>query len=969
VTWDDYDRKVGEETPLGHYALFTVDKCGRVTETRRYSSADVLLAAGNTFYDEVGRVWATDEWLDRDTDATIDSGEWLRTEVAMDDCGRVVLVTDPLSNDTTLTWDAVGRKVAQEDALGNQTQWVYDDDFRVPSEIDEVEQVPGGGTQTFVTEIVTDELHRVAERHVVDRLDSQNKHVFKTKYTSLSVPVEEEDALGNKTYAVHDGLGRVTETERDLGNSQSIVTAFGSDDNGNQTTLTDDSSHTTQWSYNDRDLVASITYHDSASRAFSWNDDDSLAGWTDENGTEVTNVYDDDGRLTARDIDRAQGVLGPTGEDFAYDGLGRLTSGTNDNSTVQRSYDSLSRLTSETQGPNPLGQNGKTISYEYDDAGNRTLCIYFSGYLVHSTPDALGRYTKLEDASSNDLVTWEFYGPGGRTKKTVHLNGTSENLVYDGFRFVTDVDHKDSNQTVFAGFDYGYDAMGNPLYEERTHDSGKGDCYAYDKAYRLTAALIRSDDPSAECADSDWNDFPYQKLVEYNLDDVSNRTSVDTTPYQGQTATVNYTANSVNEYTQVDLVYRTHDSNGNLTSANATTMAYDYRNNLTEVKQGQTTIADYEYDVFNRRTAKYCTAAFFFYDLFDLVEIYNLNGVRTHSIVQGQSLDEPLVLIALDANDMDNDLNMSEYRQYDIAWNRMRSEFKATDDTGDVIESCDCDLFGKPNRTDANNDPIAYSRILMPFADAGRYYDEETGLYWNRFRTYDPDTGRFLQRDPLGYVDGPSLYEYARSDPSLFSDPLGLENDVDRAKAYVGTLETSLAQLKREQERLQKDVNDLIAQIASDQAKLDALRAELIKLLAPHIQFGGWGVSIRLSKKQRVDLSDLLSRIHGLEGKIETNTRTLKEKEDLLSVCLQQIAVTERHIAEANAKLERLEGGYVPPHHDSWPMALARVHAGPAMAVGNASLATPCGLEAFLDYTPFELLAAIALATKLPKQP
>ena len=120
----------------------------------------------------------------------------------------------------------------------------------------------------------------------------------------------------------------------------------------------------------------------------------------DENGTEVTNTYDDDGRLTARDIDRATGVLGPTGEDYAYDGLGRMTSGTNDNSTVQRTYDTLSRLTSETQGPNPLGQNGKTITYTYDDGGNRSPCTYFSGYQVHYTPDALGRWTKIEDAQS-----------------------------------------------------------------------------------------------------------------------------------------------------------------------------------------------------------------------------------------------------------------------------------------------------------------------------------------------------------------------------------------------------------------------------------------------------------------------------------------------------------------------------------------------------------------------------------------
>ena len=151
-----------------------------------------------------------------------------------------VCLIDPLSNETTFGYDAVGRKIAQEDALGNETQWIFADDYRVPSQIDEIEQVPGGGTQTFVTEIVTDELHRVKERRVVDRLNSANKHVFKTKYTSLSVPVEEEDALGNKTYAVHDGLGRVTHTARDLGNSEAIDTSFGFDENGNQVTLTDD---------------------------------------------------------------------------------------------------------------------------------------------------------------------------------------------------------------------------------------------------------------------------------------------------------------------------------------------------------------------------------------------------------------------------------------------------------------------------------------------------------------------------------------------------------------------------------------------------------------------------------------------------------------------------------------------------------------------------------------------------------
>ncbi len=36
------------------------------------------------------------------------------------------------------------------------------------------------------------------------------------------------------------------------------------------------------------------------------------------------------------------------------------------------------------------------------------------------------RWTTLEDSQSADLVSWEFYGPGDRVKRAVHLNGTSD---------------------------------------------------------------------------------------------------------------------------------------------------------------------------------------------------------------------------------------------------------------------------------------------------------------------------------------------------------------------------------------------------------------------------------------------------------------------------------------------------------------------------------------------------------------
>ena len=55
----------------------------------------------------------------------------------------------------------------------------------------------------------------------------------------------------------------------------------------------------------------------------------------------------------------------------------------------------------------------------------------------------------------------------------------------------------------------------------------------------------------------------------------------------------------------------------------------------------------------------------------------------------------------------------------------------------------------------------------------GYRYDPETGLYHVRHRMYHSTLGRWLQRDPLGYVDGMGLYEYVQSAPAGTTDPSG----------------------------------------------------------------------------------------------------------------------------------------------------------------------------------------------------
>lgn len=56
----------------------------------------------------------------------------------------------------------------------------------------------------------------------------------------------------------------------------------------------------------------------------------------------------------------------------------------------------------------------------------------------------------------------------------------------------------------------------------------------------------------------------------------------------------------------------------------------------------------------------------------------------------------------------------------------------------------------------------------------GQYFLLESGLAYNWHRHYDPTLGRYIQPDPLDFVDGPSIYAYAGSSPAMYVDPDGM---------------------------------------------------------------------------------------------------------------------------------------------------------------------------------------------------
>ncbi|HET9656648.1 MAG TPA: RHS repeat-associated core domain-containing protein [Kineosporiaceae bacterium] len=768
--------------------------------------------------------------------------------------GDVTSTTDPRGKTTTYTYDSYGAAATVTDPTGRKTTTNHNVIGWTTSVVAPAGNATGGNpaahTITYADftgfgrpKTVTDALGHVtryvydADQNLTDVTDPANRHTS-TTYNQANQPtvvtrpdtttiassyddngrlVTSTDALNHATTYAYDAADRTVSVTDPLGHT----TSYGYDAAGRRTSVTDPGGHTTGYGYDNAGQATTVT---DARGKITTTGYDSLgrpATVTDPDGHTTVTVYDSLGRRTRQDQGTSQ-PLTTTGT-WTYDLAGNLLTDTDGNNhTTSYGYDDAGRRTSTTD---PLNQ-ATTISYDPD--GNPADTTRPDGTTATRTWDAGGHLTGITYPAGTPSVTYTYDPAGQRSGMTDGTGDTS--YTYDALGRLTSTQHTPAGGGTATTVAYTWDAAGR--LTGITYPGNQTLTRGYDNADRLTTV-------------SDWANrtLTYAWAANNTLTSVAYPNGVTTSNTYDATNNLTATTAATGSGTVLDLAYGydnaglltsdtdqtnpanpltrtythdplarvntvtggaspgtyTHDPAGQLTTAGASTQAFDAAGQLTSsgTPAAPTT---YTYNTLGQRAIATTTptggnplTTSYTYDAAGRLTTaippggasdtytYDGDGLRAAAAHTTGTTDTFLwdvagnlpLLLQDTTNTYLYGLGSSPYAQINrttgaityLHADNLGSTRTTTDTTGATTSTWTYDLYGNTtNHTGTTSTPFLY---------AGQYRDATTGLYYLRARYYDPTTAQFLTRDPLQPLTR-QPYSYTSGNPLQHGDPTGL---------------------------------------------------------------------------------------------------------------------------------------------------------------------------------------------------
>ncbi|WP_428940716.1 RHS repeat domain-containing protein [Fontivita pretiosa] len=381
---------------------------------------------------------------------------------------------------------------------------------------------------------------------------------------------------------------------------------------------------------------------------------------------------------------------------------------------------------------------------------------------------------------------------------------------YAGFdRFGRIIDHRwrdyGTPQEVDR-FKHGYDRNSNRLYRDHANTSTRDGLYSYDGLNRLTdydrGDLNGTLDGIASLSFAqEWSLKALGNWTSFREDADGNGTfsdSADLTQTRSHNKANEITDISGEQVGQVAWATPGYDAMGNVTSypkpsamSSSYTCKYDAWNRLTEVKEGANLVGAYSYDGLGRRITKKTydsggslteTRQFFYSNRWQIIEerVDGRSNPQERQYVWGMQYVDELILRDRDANGGSSGDGTLEQRHYGLQ-DPNYSVTCIVDSSGDAAERYVYTPYGSREiRSSDFSSSLSSSAVGWDIGHQGLMHDTNTSLVYNRHRMLHPGLGRFMQRDPLGYVRTMNLYLYVSARPVTAIDPSGLEPSFGR---------------------------------------------------------------------------------------------------------------------------------------------------------------------------------------------